>query len=261
MRLSTRPLRLALGAGLAAAGVAGCVSNSNTVTGTTDQSLALIRIVQVVSDATGGVDVSLGSNGSAPGIPFGTYVPSVAGTYGPYVLVSAAPQLTFSVAGSTTPFYNQPGSSITANGAFTLVALGRVTANAAPGATVTVLADTVGATSTGVLIRLFNAVDYVASSKIGTPVDVYVYVQGSARPTTPDVAALAWNARSAYLSKTAGNLQIDVFAAGAASTGTPLFSTPLTAGANSIRTLVFRDPPAGSVAGTAGAVLTLSDQS
>jgi len=261
MRLSTRPLRLALAAGLAAAGLTGCLGNSsNTVTGTGDQSVSFVRIVQVISDAAGGVDVSLGTNGSAAAVSFGTYVPSSLGAYGPYSPVSSAPPLTFSVAGSTTPFYNQIGSAITPNGAFTIVALGRVTAGAVPPATVTVLADTVGVTPTGTLIRVFNAVDYLTSSTTGNPVDVYVYPQGTTRPTTPDVSALAWNARSAYLAKAVGNLQVDVFAAGAASTGTPLFSTTLTASANSIRTLVLRDPPAGSVAGTTGAVLILPDQ-
>ena len=256
MRLHTRPLRAVLGAGLAL-GLAGCLGNSSTITGTGSQALALVRLVQVVSDATGGVDIAHGANGTASAMTFGTYIPAVLGIFGPYARISAVPQVTASVAGSTTPFYNQLGTTITPNGYFTIIALGRTTANASPAATVTILADTTGATPTGTLLRLFNAVDYVGSSPTGTPVDVYIYPEGTARPTTPDVAGLAWNTRSAYIAKAPGNLQVDVFTAGAASTGTPLFGTTLTVGASSIRTLIFRDPPAGSVAGTPGAVVTL----
>lgn len=258
MRLSIRSLRIPLRAGLAVAGLTSCLGSSNTVTGP-PQTVAYLRIVQVVSDAGTGVNVSLGSSGAAGPIPFGSYIPGP-GAYGPFVIVSPLPQLTFTEAGTPTPFYNQVGSTIVANGQFTAIALGRVAAGAVPTATVTVIADTGGVVPTGTLIRVFNAVDYVTASASGNPVDVYVYPQGTPRPEQPDVAALAWNARSAYLSRTPGNLQVDVFSAGAASSGTPLFSAKFMTDAASIRTLVLRDPPAGSVAGTTGAVIVLSDQ-
>lgn len=234
----------ALTAGLA--GAAGC--NSITDTGTTATAQTGVRFVQVVNDAS---SVAITANGTALGsINFGQAAS---------IVLPALPSLSFTANGATTPFVSQSFATLTANNYFTVITLGNVTSGVAPAATVAVLADTSAYSSTQLLVRVFNAVDYLPTTAGGDPVDVYLYPQGAARPTTPTVAGLAWNARSAYIPLTGGNLQADVFPAGAASTGTPVFSTPFTASEGSVRTLVLRDPPAGSVAGTTGTVLVLAD--
>lgn len=272
MRLSFRSPRLALGtalsAGLAAAGLTGCLSSSDTVTGTGTNTTgaALVRLVQAMRDTS--VTFSFGTSGVSDAIAFGSYVPASGvscSNYVNYCLVAATPPLVVTAAGASTPFYNQTATAITNNGAFTVIALGHVAAGATPPATVTILADTTGVTSsTSALIRVFNALDYVKSSTTGTPVDVYIYVEGGTRPTAPtdtSLRALGWNTRSAYVGRTPANLVVDVFAAGAPSTGTPLFSTTLgNLSANSVRTLILRNPVAGAGAATPGAVITLNDQ-
>ena len=57
------------------------------------------------------------------------------------------------------------------------------------------------------------------------PVDIYVYAQGAARPTTPTVAAATYPQITAYLSVPAGAYTVDVIApAGSPSTTTPVAS-------------------------------------
>ena len=119
------------------------------------------------------------------------------------------------------------------------------------------LSDTNANAPNGVLVRIFNTIDYLTAGT-GTPVDVYVYSQGAARPATPDVSALAWGARSAYLARAVGTLQVDVFVARSASTGTPLLTGTVPAGAGSVRTVVLADPAAGATP-AAGSALVLYD--
>lgn len=259
MRLPPSLPRFALGAGLAAAGLTGCL-NSDNATGPNTTTVALIRIVQAAPDTS--VDIALGGSAAASAVPFGVYVPTSSATcsYFPYCLVATPTQLTFAAAGSSTPFYNQVAPEVASNGVFTIITLGHTKPGAAPAATVSVIADTTGVATTLALFRVFNAVDYVTPSATGNPVDVYIHPQGAARPTTPDVASLVWGRPSGYISKTPGNFQVDVFSAGAASTGTPLFTATLTVGSASVRTLVLQDPPAGAIAGTPGSVVVLSDQ-
>ncbi|GJG88147.1 hypothetical protein tb265_33280 [Gemmatimonadetes bacterium T265] len=265
MRFLSRSLRLALVGGLAVAGTA-CLSSSDTVTGNNNTSYSLVRLVQAMSDTS--VTFSFGSGQASGALAFGTYVPAsgtICSSYTNYCQITATPPLIATATGTSAPFYNQTASSIAANGAFTVIALGHVASGATPAATVAIIADTTGvSSSTNALVRVFNALDYVKSSATGTLVDVYIYPEGGTRPASPadtSLRALAWNTRSAYVSRVPADLVVDVFAAGAPSTGTPLFSTTLTSlSANTIRTLVLANPGAGAAAGTAGTVITLSDQ-
>ena len=254
------PLFRAAAAAVLPALAAGCLSSNTDVTGTgtgtTSNGAALVRMVQAMRDTS--VVFSFGTGLATGAVGFGTYVPTsnspCSTTYPNYCVVPATPPLVVTASGSSTAFYSQTATSITNNGTFTVIALGHVA----------VIADTSGVTSSAnALIRVFNALDYVKSSATGTPVDVYIYPQGGTRPASPDTSlrALAWNTRSAYVGRVPGDLVVDVFAAGAASTGAPLFSTTLGGlSTNTIRTLVLRNPAAGAPAGTPGVVITLNDQ-
>lgn len=225
-------------------------------TGVTAPPTATVRAVNVVSD------VAL-SNWSLNGliafsdVLFGTNFPASG-----YVRWEVASTIGVSASLLGAPFFSRPFANITVNKSYTLVALGNVTAGVAPMDTVVALADTTGTSPSSVLVRMFNAVDYLPAVG-GDPVDVYVYPLGTIRPATPDVAGLAWSTASAYQSKslaTATALVVDVFAAGASSTGTPLFTTTMSGLANGkVRTVIFRDPPSTAAAGTAGSVLVLVD--
>lgn len=257
--MRSRLLSARVAAPLLLAAVVGCSSSSDTVTGTTPTS-ANFRIVQAINDAPTGVDFALNNSLAIIGLSFGFYVPA---TQGQYADIQLGTQLGFAADGATTAFYNQVPSGIVADGKYTLVTYGNVTATAGstptPPAAVAVLSDTAGRPATGALVRVFNALDYVRTAATGTPVDLYVYADGSARPATPDVAGLAFGARTAYLVKAAGTLRVDVFAAGAATTGTPLFSGLASAGTGAVRTLVLLDPPAGAASVATGSILVLND--
>lgn len=244
------------------AATAACSSTSD-VTGTATP-VAFLRVVDAVSDATANIDFLI--NGTAAvtgGLAFGTLFPPAGG----YPRIPVGAQVAFAPAGGT-PFYSQT-PTLTANAPYTLIAYGRTASGATPTATAALLADTIVSNGSPVLVRAFNALDYLTSagSVGGTPVDVYVYPAGAARPATASIPALGFGARSAYVTGTAGTLQVDVFAAGAASTGAPLFSAqvPTTAGSTaavgSIRTLVLIDPPAAASTAAPGSVLVLNDAS
>lgn len=249
-----RATRAALAAPLAAtllAAAAGCNGSSSDPTGTTAPIVGL-RIVQGVSDAANGVDFSLNGAVAVSGLPIGTFLPTTA----TYSQINPGTQLAFTATGRGAPFYSQvvPTTS-NATTAYTLISYGRVTAGSGPAATAALLTDTLGVTSGAVLLRAFNAVDYVTPGS-GTAVDIYVYAQGASRPTSPTVARLAYGTSSGYVTSVVGNLQMDVLAAGSASTATPLFSTGLVTGTGSIRTLVLLDPPTSS---SSPGVLVLAD--
>ena len=162
------------------------------------------------------------------------------------------------------PFYSQAPAFAAGNTAYTLVAYGLTASGATPAATAAVLTDTVitpGASPGPVLVRAFNALDYgrPAGSTGGATVDVYVYTAGGARPSAPTFAGLGFGTRSAYATGAVGTLRVDVFLAGAASTGTPLFSATAATTGGSIRTLVLVDPPSTAPTSTPGSVLVLND--
>ena len=251
MLLRIRPSFRAALAALLPAAAAGCLSSSTDVTGTS--SAAGVRVVQGVSDAPNGVDLSINGAVTAPNIPLGAVLPSA--SYSPI-----APGTTFGFApnGGTT-FYNR-APSLLVGVRYTIVAYGRTTANATPAAAVAVLTDTGTADAARARLRVFNALDYLppAGGAAGTPVDVYIYAQGSARPSTP-TASVAYGASSAYVPGGVGTLQIDVLAAGTASTGTPLFSTTVGTSAGVIGTLVLLDTPATTASSASGAVIVLND--
>lgn len=247
---SRRPVR-ATAAALAALAAAGCSS----VTDNVDTSpKTRVRFVQAVSDATGGVDLAVNGSTQLAGLPFGAVT-----TQGGYARLPVAPQITFTTTGASSAFFSRTLSELVADRYFTIVVLGQTGSGSAPAATAAVLADTTAASASGALFRVFNAVDYLPNTAGGDPVDVYIYAQGTARPATPDVAGLAWNARTAYLLKSAGAVQVDVFPAGAASTGTPTLSTAFTVAAGVALTCILRDAPASAAADVAGAVVVLRD--
>lgn len=241
------------------AALAGCLSSSTDATTNPVNTASYLRIVQGVSDATNGVDFSVnGAVQISSGLSFGTFYPTQTGLYGQ---IDPGVTLAFTVTGAGAPFFSRSGatSPLSVGGYYTLIAYGRAASGAAPAATGVLLTDTTFSSATPnnpVLLRVFNAVDYVTAG-LGTAVDVYVYTQGTTRPTTPTMQAVAYGTRSAYVTSTAATLTVDVFAAGAASTGTPLFTAPLTTGTSSVRTLVLLDPVPGA---TAGNVLVLPDQ-
>lgn len=258
--LAARRRRAALLPVAAVVATAGCSADSATGTGgTTGTGVnpTYVRLLQVVSDAAGGVNVTLnGSSATATPIGFGV-VATGAGT--DYAAVVPTPTVAFTAAGFSTAFFNQTVSSLTSDARSTLVGIGRATPGTSPAATVAVLADTTAVSTTGLLVRVFNAVDYLPPAG-GDPVDVYIYPQGSARPAVPDAAGLAWGARTAYLLKATGTYTVDVFAAGASRTGTPAFTATLSATFGFARTLVLVNPAPGAAAGAAGSVLVLTDR-
>jgi hypothetical protein len=67
----------------------------------------------------------------------------------------------------------------------------------------------------------------VHASPDAGPVDIYVYT-GSARPSTPTVAGATFPQITGYLSVPAGTYTVDVLAAGAASTTTPVATEQVT---------------------------------
>ncbi|HEY0778467.1 MAG TPA: DUF4397 domain-containing protein [Gemmatirosa sp.] len=225
----------------------------------TAPTAAFVRVVQAISDASGGVDLAFNGTVAVNGAPFGSYTPAASGTY---ARAPVKPQLTLSATGSTTPFYDKPASTLAANAPYTIVALGRLTPGAAPAATATVLADTTTAANGAVLVRVFNALSYI-DAPTGSKVDVYVYPQGAQRPSAPDATALAFNAAAPYLTRTGGNFIIDVFQAGAPSDRPPLFSASFAGGPAAVRTVILLDPVATAQPGTSayvGSALVLSDQ-
>lgn len=64
------------------------------------------------------------------------------------------------------------------------------------------------------------------------PVDIYVYAQGAAIPTSPTLSNVSYPAVSPYLKVPAGAYTVAVFAHGAASSGTPVASENVSANAN-----------------------------
>ena len=254
-----RSFALLLGAGLLA-GASGCLSSDVTGTGTnTTAPQSGVRIIQVMGDAGSGVDLAFSGTKALSAVPFGVVVPDPTTSGYTYLFASAAVPFSFSSAGAATPFYTNSGSALIANAYFTMIAFGHVTPGAAPAGSVAILTDTAGHSATAVLIRVFNAIDYVSPGS-GTRADVYIYPQGTPRPTIPTVTALSYGVASSYVSVTPGLLQIDVYAAGAPTTSAPLFSAPLNAGASVVRTLVLGDPAPSAATGAAGEVLILSDQ-
>lgn len=244
-----------LGAGLLAGG-AGCLSSDATGTGTATTQVSGVRVIQVMGDAGSGVDFSLNGATAASALAFGIVAPNPAQqTYAP---VAAGSSFAFNATGTTTSFFTNAGGALLANTAFTLIAYGRVTPGAAPAGTAAILADTTANSSTGVLVRIFDAVDYVTAGT-GTAADVYVYPQGGTRPAAPTFAAVGYGTRSSYVSVTPGLLQVDVFAATGPHT-TPLFTTTLTTSAGAVRTFILSDPAPSATLGSAGTVLILSDQ-
>ncbi len=245
---------LALGAALVVGAAAGCVSSDVTGTGTAS-AVAGVRVVQVMGDAGSGVDFSLNGQTAATGLAFGVIAPNPAQQQ--YALISPASPFAFNATGVTTAFFSNPGGAFAANTGYLLVAYGRVTRGVSPAGTVAVLADTGTTATTSALVRVFDAIDYVKANT-GTAADVYIYPQGTTRPTVPTFAAVAYGARSAYAGVAPGTAQVDIFDAAGAHT-VPLFTTTLTLTAGSIRTLLLSDPAPTATTGSAGAVVTLND--
>lgn len=237
---------------LAAAAMSACGLSS----GVAAPPLAMVRAVNAVSDVALS-NWSLNGLISFSDVLFGASFPASG-----YARWEVGTTIGVSASLLGAPFFNRTFANITVGNRYTLVAIGNVTAGVAPMDTVVALADTTGISASSVLVRIFNAVDYLAQAG-GDPVDVYVYPQGTIRPATPDVAGLAWSAASAYRSvslATSTALVVDVFAAGAASTGTPLFTTIMTGlVVGKVRTVILRDPPSTAAVGTSGSVLVLLD--
>ncbi len=125
-----------------------------------------------------------------------------------------------------------------------------------------VLRDTSAAPTSGAWLRLVHAADSVTAT--GTPatassgVDIYIYLQGTARPTAAPASGAAvrlinatYRTVTAYqVLTTAGAYQVDVFVTGAApATAIPLVSTVLTlSNATKATVIARRAQPAASAA-------------
>jgi hypothetical protein len=124
-----------------------------------------------------------------------------------------------------------------------------------------VLRDTAASPTAGAWLRIVHAADSVAA--IGTPaiassgVDIYVYPQGTVRPTAAPIAGAAlrlinatFRTVTAYQVLTAaGAYQVEVFATGAApTTATPLVSTVVTLVNASKATVIARRALPGATA-------------
>ena len=224
-------------------------SDDNPITPPATGTIA-VRVVHAISD---GPMINVDVNGAVviSDLAFGTALP---GTGASYATINAAPALSLIPSAGGTALLSATLASLSGNGQYTVIALGNAAEGAAPADTVVAFADTSANDPASTLIRVVNAVDF-ASVAGGDPVDVYIYPTGEARPETPELSALAWAARSAYVSKSAGEYTIDVYPAG--NKDAPLFSGALTAVNGGVRTLVLVDPTSEE---TTGSILTLSDR-
>jgi hypothetical protein len=212
-----------------------------------------VRVVHAMSDV-GDLNALVNGIPTFRAIPFGGASP--ASGWSP---VDDKPEFTLAPVNGPDLFYRERYTSVTGvNDRWTFIALGNLR-DTVRSDTLIVLKDTTS-TPTLAWIRVLNALDYLPTPGRDT-VDIYTYPSTATRPATPDIGSFPRFGRTRYLDRTTGTWRIDVLDNRAnPATATPLFSTTITLNAGTIRTLILRDPPFGSPAGTAGAIITLADR-
>jgi hypothetical protein len=219
---------------------------------------ARVRAVHVAPTAPP-VTIARAGATLASDVAFGAVVPATA-----YAATPAGQgELVISAGGNPVYRNNIP---LARDSAYTIVALGNVGAGFLPGSARSfqpiVLRDTVARPATGAWLRLVHAADSVAVNTATPPaatsnVDVYVYLQGTPRPTAAPAAGTAirvlnstFRAVTAYVPLTnAGTYVVEVFVAGAApATATPLVNTTVAVTNGLKATVIVRRPQVGASA-------------
>jgi hypothetical protein len=218
-----------------------------------------VRVVHV-APTVGTLAVTRLGGELAASLSFGAVAPATGATTspaGPGVLTIR------DVTGNTT-LYNEQ-APIARDAGTTIVLLGNVGSGFAAGSARSfqpiVLRDTVASPASGAWLRLVHAADSVAvtgtTPTVSSGVDIYVYPQGTARPTAAPVAGAAlrlinasYRTVTAYLPLTnAGAYQVEVFVTGAApATAVPLVSTTIALTNASKTTVIARRAQPGATA-------------
>lgn len=220
---------------------------------------ARVRAVHVAPTAPA-VTIARAGATLASGVAFGSVVPATA-----YATTPAGQgELVITAASGDVVYRNN--IPLARDSAYTIVALGNVGAGFVPGTVRTfqpiVLRDTVATPTAGGWLRLVHAADSVGVNTATPPavvsnVDVYVYAQGTPRPTAAPAAGTAirllnaaFRAVTAYLPLTTpGTYVVEVYAAGAnPATATPLVNTTVAVTNGLKATVVVRRPQVGATA-------------
>jgi hypothetical protein len=218
---------------------------------------ARVRVVHV-SPTASALDVTRSGAAIATALAFATVSPTTA-----YGSSPAGPgELLVRDATGATLFNAQ--FPLLRDTAMTIVALGTPGSTFAAGSARTfqpfVLRDTAAAPSAGGWLRIVHAADSVAAGTGGAAasgVDIYIYPQGTPRPTAAPAAGAAiriinasYRAVTGYLPLTAtGAYTVEVFVTGAVpTTATPLIATTVTIANLSKATVVARRAQVGATA-------------
>ncbi len=233
---------------------------------------ARVRIVNV-SPTVSALDATRLDASLATGLAYGAVTPATG-----YGSSPAGPGDLTVRNGGVTIFNAQ--TPLRRDSATTILMLGSTDAAFAAGSARTfqpiTLRDTAAVPASGAWLRIVHAADSVAVSTVTaglatSGVDIYVYPQGTTRPTAAPVAGAAlrlinatYRTVTAYLPLTAaGAYQVEVFVTGAApATATPLISTVATLAAGSKATVIARRPLVGATAAPLNAfgLVLLSEQ-
>jgi len=153
-------------------------------------------------------------------------------------------------------------ATVASGGNYTLITTGRVSGTGARAFALNVLNDTTARPATGGWLRMYNAADSVNA---GGPVDVYVYVTGTASPATPTVAGLAFKAATAYTPYTGGattatSYTVNVVPAGSTNiAANRVASATVTLLDGQVKSLYFLSPSA-TITGTVSRIVTIAEQ-
>lgn len=221
---------------------------------------ARVRAVHVSPNAPA-VTVARAGATLATGVAFGAVAPATAYTTTP----AGQGELVISDASGGAVVYRN-NIPLARDSAYTIVALGNVGAPFVAGTQRTfqpiVLRDTVAVPTAGGWLRLVHAADSVGVNTATPPaaisnVDIYVYPQGTPRPTAAPAAGTAirvlnasFRAVTAYTALTTpGTYVVEVFTAGAApATATPLVNATVAIPNGLKATVVVRRPQVGATA-------------
>ena len=239
---------------VALAALSGCLEREDTTAPST--GTARVRVVHA-SPTSSALDVSRGGAALATALTFAAVSPTAA-----YGSSPAGPGvLTVKDASGATLFNAQ--IPLLRDTAMTIVALGNSGASFAAGSARTfqpiALRDTAAVPTAGGWLRIVHAADSVsANAGVATSgVDIYIYPQGSLRPTAAPTAGAgiriinaSYRAVTGYLPlAAAGAYTVEVFVTGAApATATPLVTTSVTLASLSKATVVARRALVGASA-------------
>lgn len=230
-------------------GLAACDGLERNDTTAPSTGSARVRVVHVAATAPA-VDIARAGSTIASAVAFGSVSPATG-----YATSPAGQGVLTVSAGGTAVWSAQ--APLVRDSAHTIVALGNVGAAFPAGSARSfqpiVLKDTaVAAPATAAWLRIVHAADSVAvnASNVATSnVDIYIYPQGTPRPTAAPAAGTAlrilnaaYRAVTAYQAlTTAGPYTVEVFVAGATpASATPLIATTVTLATATKTTVVAR---------------------